>query len=286
MRRLCRSWRIRQRQALLREILLLKSPWYKGAMTAADYLNQSMTLNHAGKFRGEYCSRAQPRSHLDPGMAAAWNNIAANHASLHHWDQAIDADHKAIALDPNLQLAKNNLAWARLAEEDRGPLTRCRGRVCYRGGRKHALWQRPALGRGQGAHGYRSVSCWRSSPAAQHSASTTSHPGLARTPDERTYTRQADIVLVHGAEGFRALGRELTANLPEVSLYPSPLRVGYISLLAAWMRLTGDRRRSGRRPPLLALQPDLAGPDCGGGLAFSVAYSGRCCSALLRRLSL
>ena len=66
------------------------------------------------------------------------------------------------------------------------------------------------------------------------------HPGLARTPDERTYTRQADIVLVHGAEGFRALGRELTANLPEVSLYPSPLRVGYISLLAAWMRLTGD----------------------------------------------
>ena len=65
-------------------------------------------------------------------------------------------------------------------------------------------------------------------------------PAISRTPDERTYTRQADLVLEQGATGYRALGQELAQNLPAVSRYPSPLRVGYITLLALWMDLTGD----------------------------------------------
>ena len=65
-------------------------------------------------------------------------------------------------------------------------------------------------------------------------------PGISRTPDERTYTRQANLVLAQGAEGFRFIGRELDADISAVSVYPSPLRVGYITLLAAFMRLTGD----------------------------------------------
>ena len=65
-------------------------------------------------------------------------------------------------------------------------------------------------------------------------------PAISRTPDERTYTRQADLVLEQGATGYRALGQELAQNLPAVSRYPSPQRVGYITLLALWMDLTGD----------------------------------------------
>jgi len=64
-------------------------------------------------------------------------------------------------------------------------------------------------------------------------------PGLHRTPDERTYTRQADIVLAQGVAGYRMLGQELVRD-PSVALVPSPIRVGYISLLAAFMHCTGD----------------------------------------------
>jgi hypothetical protein len=35
-------------------------------------------------------------------------NIAAGHEALGEWDEAI-----AVALKPNFQLAKNNLAWSR-----------------------------------------------------------------------------------------------------------------------------------------------------------------------------
>jgi len=66
------------------------------------------------------------------------------------------------------------------------------------------------------------------------------NPAIRRTPDERTYTRQADIVLAQGAAGYRSLGQDLAQNLPAVSRYPSPLRVGYITLLELWMDVTGD----------------------------------------------
>ncbi len=65
-------------------------------------------------------------------------------------------------------------------------------------------------------------------------------PAIARSPDERTYTRQANIVLAQGTAGFHFLGQELARNPPLVSRYPSPLRVGYITLLVAFMRITGD----------------------------------------------
>ena len=51
--------------------------------------------------------------------AAAWNNIAAASASLHRYDEAIAAAQRAIALKPDFQLAKNNLAWA-LAQKAAG----------------------------------------------------------------------------------------------------------------------------------------------------------------------
>ena len=79
--------------------------------TAADFLNESLRLNQAGKYE-ESIVAAQQALRLDPGSAEAWNNIAANDEALHRWDSAIAAAQKAIALKPDFQLAKNNLAWS------------------------------------------------------------------------------------------------------------------------------------------------------------------------------
>jgi tetratricopeptide (TPR) repeat protein len=79
--------------------------------SAAEYVDDSLVLNHAGRYN-ESIAAAQHALQLDPNMAEAWNNIAANNEALHRWDDAIAAAQKAIALKPDFQLAKNNLAWS------------------------------------------------------------------------------------------------------------------------------------------------------------------------------
>ena len=79
--------------------------------SAADYLNESLTLNQAGRY-DESIAAARHALKIDPAMAEAWNNIAANYEAMHRWDDAIDAAQKAIVLKPGFQLAKNNLAWS------------------------------------------------------------------------------------------------------------------------------------------------------------------------------
>ena len=81
------------------------------AKTAADFLNESLRLNQAGKYT-ESIAAARSALRLDPRSPEAWNNIAANDEAMHHWDEAILAAQKAIALKPDFQLAKNNLAWS------------------------------------------------------------------------------------------------------------------------------------------------------------------------------
>ena len=81
------------------------------AKSAADYLNDSLVLNQAGRYQ-ESIAAARHALQLDPSMAEAWNNIAADDEALHRWDDAIAAAEKAIALKPDFQLAKNNLAWS------------------------------------------------------------------------------------------------------------------------------------------------------------------------------
>jgi hypothetical protein len=66
------------------------------------------------------------------------------------------------------------------------------------------------------------------------------NPWIARTPDERTYTQQANVLLAQGAAGFRFLDREFAENPAVFSFQPSPTHAGYLVLLADFMRLTGD----------------------------------------------
>jgi tetratricopeptide (TPR) repeat protein len=74
-------------------------------------VNESLRLNQTAQYESSIAA-AHNALKLDPGNAVAWNNIAADDASLRRWDDAIAAAQKAVALQPDFQLAKNNLAWA------------------------------------------------------------------------------------------------------------------------------------------------------------------------------
>ncbi len=82
-----------------------------GATTAADLLNESLALAQAGRYEDSKAA-ARAALQLDPKLAEAWNNIAAANEAEHHWDEAIAAAQKAVALKPDFQLAKNNLSWS------------------------------------------------------------------------------------------------------------------------------------------------------------------------------
>lgn len=81
------------------------------ALSENDLINRSVSLNRAGKFT-ESIAAAQQALRLDQRSAESWNNIAAGYAALKRWDEAVEASQRAIALKPDFQLAKNNLAWA------------------------------------------------------------------------------------------------------------------------------------------------------------------------------
>jgi tetratricopeptide (TPR) repeat protein len=76
-----------------------------------DLLNLSLALNQSGRYR-ESIQAAELALRLRPGYAEAWNNIAAGHEALGEWDAAIHAAGEAVALKPDFQLAKSNLAWS------------------------------------------------------------------------------------------------------------------------------------------------------------------------------
>lgn len=84
--------------------------------STAALLNRSLAQYQSGNYQASI-DTARTALQLDPHSAEAWNNIAAGYASLRQWDKAIDAAHHAIALRPDFQLAKNNLAWATREKE-------------------------------------------------------------------------------------------------------------------------------------------------------------------------
>lgn len=81
------------------------------AAGAASLIDRSLALNQAGKF-AESIAAAKDALKIDSHSAVAWNNIAAGYEAMKQWDPAIDAARHALALQPDFQLAKNNLAWS------------------------------------------------------------------------------------------------------------------------------------------------------------------------------
>ena len=62
----------------------------------------------------------------------------------------------------------------------------------------------------------------------------------SRTPDEKVYTKFANVWLQSGAAGLQTQVAEYRAD-PELRLYPPPTRVGLIRLIAGVMALSGRR---------------------------------------------
>lgn len=80
--------------------------------TPEYYLARSLAEYQMGRYR-DCISSAEKALALRPLYAEAWNNIAAAHNALREWDQGIAAGEEALRINPALQIARNNLAYAR-----------------------------------------------------------------------------------------------------------------------------------------------------------------------------
>ena len=78
----------------------------------AFYLALGLNQLHVGDYDQAIASW-QKTLQLDPKSAAAANNVGIAYMMKKHPDDAIVWFNNALALDPTMQLAKNNLAWAR-----------------------------------------------------------------------------------------------------------------------------------------------------------------------------
>lgn len=80
-------------------------------MTADQWLQQSLAY-YKGKRFLECVAAAQTAILLKPDLAEAWNNMGVAYSEMHLWDLAIQAESQALRINPNFQLARNNIAWA------------------------------------------------------------------------------------------------------------------------------------------------------------------------------
>jgi hypothetical protein len=57
----------------------------------------------------DYCNKVLE---INPSNADAYNNMCVGYINLKDWDKAIEAGNKALAINPNDQLFRNNVVWA------------------------------------------------------------------------------------------------------------------------------------------------------------------------------
>ena len=77
---------------------------------AGNLLNQSLSDYQAGRFK-DCMDHAVQSAKMNPASAQAFNNIGICAGHLNLWDEAIKNTQEAIRLAPDMQLARNNLAW-------------------------------------------------------------------------------------------------------------------------------------------------------------------------------
>ncbi len=82
---------------------------------AAFYLTEGMNFLHVGNY-DEAVHAWRRALDMDPRNAAAANDIGIAIMFQKHPAAAVPWFQKAIALDPTLQIAQNNLAWVRQEE--------------------------------------------------------------------------------------------------------------------------------------------------------------------------
>ena len=79
--------------------------------SANALIELSLTYYRSQMFN-ECISACQQALALQPNMAIAYNNMCSCYNALNQWDKAVEAGNNALRCDPNFQLAKNNLNWA------------------------------------------------------------------------------------------------------------------------------------------------------------------------------
>ena len=82
------------------------------AQTAQRYLTEGLQQYDLGKYEKSIALNIQVLR-IKPDNAEAYNTICAAYNQMRKWPDAIKACTKAIDLNPDYNLAKNNLAWAR-----------------------------------------------------------------------------------------------------------------------------------------------------------------------------
>ena len=80
------------------------------ALRVSFILDQSRQHYQAGRFK-ECIDTATRAAKLNPKSKQAFNNIGICAGNLQLWDEAIRNLQEALRLDPDFQVAKNNLAW-------------------------------------------------------------------------------------------------------------------------------------------------------------------------------
>jgi tetratricopeptide (TPR) repeat protein len=80
--------------------------------TAEYHLARSLAEYQMRRYR-ECITWARRALEIRPAYAEAWNNIGAAHNALSEWAQGIAASEEALKINPSLQIARNNLAYAR-----------------------------------------------------------------------------------------------------------------------------------------------------------------------------
>lgn len=88
--------------------------------TPEFFLARSLAEHQMSRYRASLAS-AERAIAQRPDYAEAFNNVAAAHLALGEWDEAIKAAEVAVRLNPRLQIAQNNLAWAR-QQKDAPPM--------------------------------------------------------------------------------------------------------------------------------------------------------------------
>jgi protein O-mannosyl-transferase len=76
----------------------------------AFWLNRSLEQYRHAQYP-QAIDSARRALQLDPHSAEAYINIGAGYGALQQWDLAIRNEQEALRLNPNLQLARNNLNW-------------------------------------------------------------------------------------------------------------------------------------------------------------------------------
>jgi tetratricopeptide (TPR) repeat protein len=139
------------------------------APSAESYFDQSLHDYQVGRFADsiEKARKALARRWNYP---AAWNNIAASYNAMGLWEDGIRAAQEALGLQPDFELAQNNLAWAKLNLESTPESYVTRSLIYYQAGRfeeciqaaREALTLRPNYAEAWNniAAAYNSMSKW------------------------------------------------------------------------------------------------------------------------------